>query len=96
MNVEDALVKPDWSVRRVMQQIERNGQATAVAVDDAGRLLATVTDGDSQAQRLYADNRKDRDLLGWYPQQSTEERPVKTLVWGYRNLERGKLGAYTI
>ena len=46
MNIEGALVSPDWSVHRVMDQINRNGQGIAVVVDESRRLLATVTDGD--------------------------------------------------
>ena len=46
MNVEDAFVSPGWSVRRVMEQIDRNGQAIAVVVDEQRKLLDTVTDGD--------------------------------------------------
>ena len=59
MNVEDALVRLDWSVRRVMEQIERNKQAIAVVVDDNGRFLATVTDGDIRRAIL---NGMDLDL----------------------------------
>ena len=46
MNVEETLVKLDWSVHHVMEQINRNGQGIAVVVDGEDRLLAIVTDGD--------------------------------------------------
>ncbi len=46
MNVEDAIVLPTWSIRRVMAQINRNGQGLALVVDEEGILLDTVTDGD--------------------------------------------------
>lgn len=46
MNLEDALAKPECSIRSVMEQIDRNGQAIVVVVDQGGHLLATVTDGD--------------------------------------------------
>jgi len=44
--MEGALVSPDWSVHRVMEQINRNGQGIAVVMDGDRRPLATVTDGD--------------------------------------------------
>ena len=46
MRLEDALIKLDWPIKRVMEQIERNGQAIALAIDPEGKPLATVTDGD--------------------------------------------------
>ncbi len=39
-------VKPTWSLREAMTQIERNRLGIVLVVDDDGRLLGTVTDGD--------------------------------------------------
>ena len=46
MNIETTRVAQEWTIRRVMEQIDRNGYGLAVVVDREGRLLDTVTDGD--------------------------------------------------
>ena len=46
MNIEGALINPEWPVRRVMEQINRFGQGISVVVDQDGCLISTVTDGD--------------------------------------------------
>ena len=59
MNIETTLVGPRWTIRRVMEQIDRNGYGLAVVVDDDRRLLDTVTDGDVRRAIL---NHSDLDL----------------------------------
>lgn len=50
----------------------------------------------SEVDRLRADNRKAREILGWHPQHTLEEGLVWTIEWIQRNLERYRVGAYTI
>ncbi len=46
MNLAPFLVTPDQSMREVMRCIDRNASGIALVVDDAQRLLGTLTDGD--------------------------------------------------
>lgn len=46
MNITDLLANLDYSIRQVMNCIDRNARGIALVVDDQMRLLATVTDGD--------------------------------------------------
>jgi dTDP-glucose 4,6-dehydratase len=50
----------------------------------------------SEVERLCADNRKARALLGWLPQYSLEDGLTRTIAWVERNLERYRSGTYAI
>lgn len=45
-NLESVLVSPEYSVRGVMESIDRSGKGIALVLDEQRRLIATVTDGD--------------------------------------------------
>ena len=45
-NVQETLVAPTASIKHVIETIERSVAKVALVVDDNGRLLGTVTDGD--------------------------------------------------
>lgn len=49
------LVPRDASVQQVMQCIDRNAKGIALVVDDLGRLLGTITDGDIRRALLAGD-----------------------------------------
>jgi len=46
MDIDSLLVKPDTSIREVMNCIDQNANGIALVADDERRLVATVTDGD--------------------------------------------------
>jgi len=50
----------------------------------------------SEVERLCADNRKARELLGWQPQFSLEEGLVKTIEWLRENHEQYRSDVYVI
>jgi dTDP-glucose 4,6-dehydratase len=50
----------------------------------------------SEVERLCAENRKARELLGWQPQFSLEEGLVKTIEWLCENHEQYRNDVYVI
>ena len=50
----------------------------------------------SEVERLCADIRKAQVLIGWVPQIGLEEGLSKTIGWIERNIDRYKVGRYTI
>ena len=53
MNVDGALVSPDWTFHDVMERISQNGHGLAIVVDDTRKFLDVITDGD--VRRLILD-----------------------------------------
>jgi nucleoside-diphosphate-sugar epimerase len=51
---------------------------------------------DSEVERLCADNRKARRLLGWQPSHTLEEGLARTIEWVRENINRYRLGAYAV
>ncbi len=45
-DIQDILLSPDESIQQAMERITNDARRIALVVDDAGRLLTTVTDGD--------------------------------------------------
>ncbi len=63
------------SIRQVMQRIDRGARGIALVADDAGRLLATVTDGD--VRRAILDGlRLDEPVSALLGRRRVEERPI--------------------
>lgn len=52
--------------------------------------------GNSEVERLCADNTKAREILGWCPKYSLEQGLRQTLEWIRSNLERYRMGIYTV
>ena len=50
----------------------------------------------SEVERLCADNRKAREILGWQPRYSLRDGLTHSIEWLEENLERYRLGVYTI
>jgi len=50
----------------------------------------------SEVGRLWADNRKARETLGWCPRYTLEEGLVETIEWVRKNLATYRPGAYVI
>jgi dTDP-glucose 4,6-dehydratase len=50
----------------------------------------------SEVERLWADNRKAKELLGWSPETSLDDGLRQTIEWVSQNLDRYKLGQYEI
>lgn len=67
-----------------------------------GRTIKLATDQarlrppDSEVERLLADNRKARQLLGWAPVIGLEEGLQRTIEWMRANLERYRPGVYVL
>ena len=56
MNVDGALVSPDWTFHDVMERISQNGHGIAIVVDDVRRFLDVITDGDIRRFILHGDD----------------------------------------
>ncbi len=67
-----------------------------------GRELPIVTDeqrlrpAGSEVLRLWADNRKAAELIGWRPQVSLDEGLARTVAWIRDNLSRYRPGVYEV
>jgi nucleoside-diphosphate-sugar epimerase len=67
-----------------------------------GRDLPIVTDeqrlrpAGSEVLRLWADNRKAAELIGWRPQISLDEGLARTVDWIRQNLGRYRPGVYEV
>lgn len=55
-NLSEICIPPDAPVRVALEKIDRNGTGMVLMVDDAGKLLATVTDGDLRRGLLHGAN----------------------------------------
>jgi nucleoside-diphosphate-sugar epimerase len=80
------------SIRNLTNTILRIvGKDIPVICDDQ-----RVRPENSEVQRLCADNSKAQRILGWRPQHTLEDGLAKTIEWIGGNLERYRLGVYTI
>jgi dTDP-glucose 4,6-dehydratase len=67
-----------------------------------GRDLPIITEEQrmrpaaSEVLRLWADNRKAAELIGWRPQVSLDEGLARTVEWISRNLNRYRPGVYEV
>jgi NAD dependent epimerase/dehydratase len=67
-----------------------------------GRNVKIVTDKQrlrpkrSEVNRLWADNRKAKELLDWLPRTSLDEGLLKTIDWISRHLDRYRPGEYQV
>lgn len=50
----------------------------------------------SEVRRLWSDNRKARELLGWQPRTSLDDGLLKTIQWISLHLDRYRLGEYQV
>jgi len=78
------------------------GNLARLILDLLGRELPTVCEEErvrpagSEVERLCADNRLARELLGWQPQYTLHEGLARTIAWVEENLERYRPDRYTI
>jgi dTDP-glucose 4,6-dehydratase len=80
------------SIRNLTNTILRIvGKDIPVVCDDQ-----RVRPENSEVERLCADNSKAQRILGWRPQHTLEDGLAKTIEWIGGNLERYRLGVYTI
>ena len=67
-----------------------------------GRDLPIVSEdqrkrpANSEVMRLWADNRKAAQLIGWRPQVSLDEGLARTIAWMRENLARYRPGVYEV
>lgn len=71
--------------------LELVGKSIEIAADP-GR----VRPEDSEVERLLADNRLAKELIGWEPTVSLDDGLTKTIEWISQNLERYKPSVYNI
>lgn len=45
-NLENVFVLPDYTIRMVLEKLDKGGRGIVLAVDKDQRLIGTVTDGD--------------------------------------------------
>ena len=50
----------------------------------------------SEVDRLCADNSKAQNSLGWEPQYTLKDGLAETIEWLEKNIDRYRLGTYTI
>lgn len=51
--IADFFVYSDWTIQQIIATIDQNAKGIALAVDEAGHLLDTITDGDIRRAILY-------------------------------------------
>jgi dTDP-glucose 4,6-dehydratase len=78
------------------------GDLAATVLESVGTNVPVVSDSErvrpanSEVDRLCADNSKAREVLGWSPQHTLKEGLGLTTEWLEQNIERYRLGAYTV
>lgn len=65
MGIDELLVKRDCSIRYALQRLQESGRGVLLLVDESGRLIRTVTDGD--LRRLILASRGFDDTLAGLP-----------------------------
>jgi dTDP-glucose 4,6-dehydratase len=82
----------ETSIKALAERIAELIGASVDIQSDPGRIRPP----DSEVERLVADNRLARKLLGWKPTTSLEDGLKKTIEWVTAHLERYRPGVYTI
>ena len=82
----------ETSIKALAERIAELIGAPVDIQSDPGRIRPQ----DSEVERLVADNRLARKLLGWKPRTSLEDGLKKTIEWVTAHLERYRPGFYTI
>ena len=86
------------------------GNGQEIAIGELAQLIARLTESSisihgeeerirpqgSEVERLVADNKLARSLLGWEPEVSLEEGLNRTIDWIQENQERYRTGEYTL
>lgn len=78
------------------------GELAQTILQTMGKKIPVVSESqrvrpeNSEVERLCAENRKARELLGWQPQFSLEEGLVKTIEWLRENHEQYRSDVYVI
>ena len=91
-------------------QVINTGSGQEISIGDLantilnliGREIPIICDNqrvrpeNGEVERLCADNTKAREILGWQPRYTLKDGLVQTIDWMEENLERYRLGVYTI
>lgn len=86
------------------------GSGREISINDLAQLIAGLTGAEielesddsrirpekSEVERLLADNRLAKDLLGWTPEVSLEEGLQTTIDWLRENLDKYRPGVYIV
>lgn len=80
------------SIGELADVIIKTTQSSAKLVIDQTRVRPSK----SEVNRLLADNRLAKDVLGWEPQISLEEGIKRTVTWIAAHLDRFQIGKYQI
>ena len=89
MTIKDFCLKSSASVREAMNLLEENRQGIVLIIDDDGRLLGTVTDGDIRRALLQNTQLEaaSRELMALHPmvaQLDESDERVKELMATHR------------
>ena len=103
----DGFLRAAGSPRAVGQIINLGADSEITIGDLAAKIIALVgrdvpivteeqrlRPARSEVERLWADNRKARELLGWRPQVSLDEGLRRTIAWIRDHLDRYRPGEY--
>ncbi|MGD9080798.1 MAG: GDP-mannose 4,6-dehydratase, partial [Desulfobacterales bacterium] len=82
----------ETSIKALAERIAELIGASVDIQSDPGRIRPQ----DSEVERLVADNRLARKLLGWKPTTSLEDGLKKTIEWVTAHFERYRPGVYSI
>lgn len=91
-------------------QVTNIGTSQEISIDNliktilalTGRDLPVISEDqrvrpdDSEVGRLLANNEKAKELLGWYPEYDLKEGLGQTIDWIRENIERYRIGTYTV
>ena len=80
------------SIGEIAQRVIRLVGRDVVLVQEAQRIRPAK----SEVQRLWADNRLAKTTIGWSPQISFDEGLQRTIDWVAQNLDRFRIGEYTV
>lgn len=80
------------SIQQIAESIIRLVGRNTSLVHEENRLRPAK----SEVQRLWAENRLARQLLGWQPEISFDEGLRQTIHWVSENLDRFRVGVYTV
>lgn len=96
---------------RAIGQVTNIGSGREISVGDLAHTILRMTGQEhkpivcdnqrvrpagSEVERLLADNRKAREILGWEPRHTLEQGLEQTIAWIEKNLERYRPDTYAV
>ncbi len=108
-NIVDGYLAAAQAVGAIGQTVNL-GSGREISMGDLAKLIAGIAGNpiqietearrvrpeNSEVERLLAENRRAKDILGWQPHISLEEGLKHTVEWIRENLHRYRVGAYVV